>query len=137
MRLPLLSGATKLWRRIAPRNTTGVVTAVCVLFAGLLVLGFYRVQGSGGSAPTPRFGVGAETASEYDLDPNDPVARFAQTGVGHVLFAPLAGDHCERVLFDNRTGAQYEARSLDCSRPASEVVASTDRLGALRKTFQK
>jgi hypothetical protein len=32
---------------------------------------------------------------------------------------------------------QYEARSLDCSRPAAEVVASTDRLGALRRTFQQ
>jgi hypothetical protein len=137
MSFSLMPAFAALRRHVAPRNTTSVVTAMCIVFGALLVLGIYRVRDTESGPTAPRFGVGAETASEYDLDANDPVARFAQTQIGHVLFAPRRGDQCQRVLFDNQTGAQYEAKSLDCSRPAAEVVASTDRLGALRKTFQK
>jgi hypothetical protein len=131
------SSLAKLWRRVAPKNRTSTVATVCVFFAGLLALGLYRAHTTSGTASAPRFGVGFLSPASVQLDPNDPVARFIETGVGHVLFAPLAGDHCQRVLFDNRTGMQYEARSLDCSRPAAEVVASTDRIGALRRTFQQ
>jgi hypothetical protein len=133
----LPSGATKLWLHIGPKSRTSVVAAVCAFFCALLVLGLYRVQGTVGAGSGLRFGVGAVSPGFVQLDANDPVARFFETRVGHVLFSPLVGDHCQRVLFDNRTGVQYETRSLDCSRPAGEVVASTARIGALRKTFQK
>jgi hypothetical protein len=135
MNLLLPSNLAKLWRR-APTSSMVALGSVCGLFGILLVLGLYRVQGSAEVASAPRFGVGMMGA-EYDLDPSDPVARFAETGIGHVLFAPRAGDHCQRVLFDNRTGAQYQSASIDCARTAAEVVASTDRMNALRKTFQK
>jgi hypothetical protein len=136
MNAALLSNAANLWRRIGSRNAIAVLATVCALFGALLVLGIYRVHDAD-SSPAPRFGVGAETVSEYELDSNDPVAHFPQTRIGHVLFAPRVGDHCQRVLFDNRTGEQYQAQSVDCSRRAAEVVASTDRMNALRRTFQK
>jgi hypothetical protein len=133
-----LSSASKLWRRIAPRSTTSVVVAMSMLFGALLVLGiFYRVQGTPGVSTAYRFGVGARPASDLPLDANDPVARFAQTRVGHVLFVSRSSDQCQRVLFDNSSGVQYESASIDCVRPAAEAVASTDRMSALRKTFQK
>jgi len=113
-----------------------VLGTVCVLFGALLVLGLYRVQGTANTASASRFGIEPASAPDY-LDADDPVARFTQTGVGHVLFSPRAGDHCQRVLFDNRTGAQYDTASVDCARPAAEVVASTDRMGALGRTFRK
>jgi hypothetical protein len=137
MKPALMSGPAKLWRRIAPKNRTSAVAMVCIFFGGLFALGLYRVQATSGAASTPRFGVGAVSPASVQLDSNDPVARFIETRVGHVLFSPFVGDHCQRVLFDNRTGAQYEARSLDCSRPVAEGVASTERIGALRRTFQQ
>jgi hypothetical protein len=136
MNVPLWPKLATLWQR-APKSSVAVLGTLCIVFAALLVLGLYRVQGNTDLASAPRFGVGAGSGSEYELDPNDPVARFPQTRVGHVLFAPRAGDHCQRVLFDNQTGVQYEAQSVDCSRPAAEVVPTTDRMGALRRTFQK
>jgi hypothetical protein len=133
-----LSSASKLWRRMAPRSTTGVVVTMSALFGALLVLGiFYRVQGTTGVSTAYRFGVGARPASDLPLDANDPVARFEQTRVGHVLFVSRSSDQCQRVLFDNSNGVQYESASIDCVRPAAEGVASTDRMSALRKTFQK
>jgi hypothetical protein len=70
---------------------------------------------------------------------DDPVAQFSQTRIGHILHAPYVGDHCRRVLFDNRNGAMFEALPRPCVQSAPEVSASTgaDRLLALRKTFQK
>ncbi len=136
MNFPLPLNLVTLWQR-APKSSIAALGTVCVLFGMLLLLGLYRLQGTASNASPPRFGVGAGTGAEYDLDANDPVARFAQTRVGHVLFAPRAGDHCQRVLFDNQTGVQYEAQSLDCSRPAAEMVPTIDRMGALRRTFQK
>jgi hypothetical protein len=137
MNIAFLFSPAKLWRRFAPRSTAGIVIMVSLVFGGLLALGFYRVHGPAGAASGYRFGVGLGSGSEHALDPDDPVARFAETRVGHVVFVSRASDHCQRVFFDNSTGLQYEARALDCSRPAAEVVASTDRMNALRKTFQQ
>lgn len=129
------SSPAKLRQRIASRHS-GVLTAVCVLFGGLLLLGIYHVQGTGSVPTGPRYGVGAGAGPDY-LDANDPVARFTETRVGHVLFAPRTGDQCQRVLFDNSTGTQYESQPVDCGRPSSEPVGGNDRIGALRKSFQK
>ncbi len=134
MNVPLWPKLATLWHR-APKSSVAALGTLCIVFAALVVLGLYRVQGHMASAP--RFGGGAGIGSEYDLEPNDPVARFPETRVGHVLFAPRVGDHCQRVLFDNQTGVQYEARSVDCSRPAAEVAPTTDRMDALLRTFQK
>jgi hypothetical protein len=128
---------SKFFNRIVPRTPTGVLTSVCVLFTALVALGIYRVQAPGEGSAAPRFGVGAGIVAEYSLDDNDPVVRFAATRVGHVIYASRVSDQCQRVLFDNRTGTQYYSQSIDCTRPAAEVVASTERIGALRKTFQK
>jgi hypothetical protein len=139
MKLPAkLAGAARLWRRIAPKNTTGVVVTVSVLFGALLVLGIYRVQGTADTPSARRAGVGAVTGAAQ-LDAHDPVARFVDTHVGQVLYAPRVGDDCQRVLFDNRTGVQYDSAPISCIRPAREALseAAADRIGPLTKGFPK
>ena len=70
---------------------------------------------------------------------DDPVARFSATRVGHILHAPRMGDHCRRVLFDNRTGDLLESGAVTCGPVLTEAsaVSGADRLQSLRKTFQR
>jgi hypothetical protein len=73
------------------------------------------------------------------LPEDDPVKNFAKTGVGHVLFTAMSSDNCRRNLFDNRTGATYEAGEIFCGQaPENGIEAqSPDRLLSLRKPFSK
>src|SRR4051794_6280533 len=73
------------------------------------------------------------------LAEDDPVRNFVKTGVGHVLFTAVSSDNCRRNLFDNRTGATYEAGEIFCGQsPEGGVEAqSSDRLLSLRKPFNK
>jgi hypothetical protein len=76
---------------------------------------------------------------EAGLAPEDPVLRFAETGIGHVLFTSFRSDDCRRALFDNRTGASLDVKSVFCGQLASEAVEveSPNRLQALRGSFQR
>jgi hypothetical protein len=134
-KLPAFRG---VWRRVAPKNTTSAVVTVCVLFGTLVALGIYHVQETTDAPKVRRSSVGPVTGSER-MDADDPVARFVDTGVGQVLFAPRVGDDCQRVLFDNRTGAQYDSAPINCIRPAREALseAAADRVGPMTKGFQK
>ena len=91
--------------------------------------GLGGVAGAGGAGPG--FAIGASA--------DDPVVRFSQTRIGHILYAPYVGDHCRRVLFDNGSGALLEAGPRLCVRSAPEQASTSgaDRLLSMRKTFQK
>ena len=92
-----------------------------------------RGNGSGfGSA-----GEGTQAAlptGAASLDPNDPVKNFARTGVGHVLFTAPNTDNCQRTMFNNRTGASYEAPEVNCNRPPE---AQNERLQSMSRPFKR
>jgi hypothetical protein len=72
------------------------------------------------------------------LSDDDPVKNFTKTGVGHVLFATTNSDNCRRTLFDNRTGATYEAGDILCGQTADQQIdVPSDRLQAFRKPTRK
>jgi pimeloyl-ACP methyl ester carboxylesterase len=123
-----------LWRRIAPTNARRVLV-VSAVFAPLIALGAYQVQ----QQPAPPAAKPASAASAADTRPTDPVARFAETGIGQVLFWPHGSDTCRRVLFDNRTGASQEVGEVLCEPDKSDetVRAEINRLTTLRKSFKK
>src|SRR5687767_1909415 len=132
--LPIRAASPAPWLRFAPANAIGILT-VCLLFAVLLALGVYHVQQPAGVAPGQLAGSGPIAVS------TDPVERFKETRIGHLLFSSRGSDDCQRVLFDNHTGAQYEAGAIYCGQVPRHVVAEAatgvDRMAALRKSFQK
>ncbi len=151
-RSPLGSRFARIWRRVAPTQVRGVL-AVCLVFGAVIVASLYAVKDPAAlfrSAPVSGNGnmAGADGALDgkdnavtgaRELDANDPVVRFSNTRVGHVLFASTRGDNCRRLLFDNRTGSYYEAPQVFCGPVLEQPTeaGSNDRLLALRKSFQK
>lgn len=136
----------RAWRSIAPTNTRRVLL-VCGVFALLPLIAIYysrepnvaaNMKGFAGAGGLPGQGEGKPGVS-VEIEGNDPVARFAETQVGHILYAPYAGDFCRRVLFHNRTGALIEGLPTLCVTRVEESKLATgaDRLMALRKSFQK
>jgi hypothetical protein len=120
----------------------GVCTGLSVLIGGGMyvarpVLLFWSKADTGG-------GVAGEDKASLtggdDLNPDDPILRFKQTGVGQVLFNKGSSGRCSRVLFDNRTGASYVAKDVDCGQKAEPVVQevkSTNRMTAVRQSFNR
>jgi hypothetical protein len=119
------------WHRIAPTNARRALV-VSVVFTPLIALGVYRVQQPAPPAVKP-------AAPAADTRPTDPLARFTETGIGHVVFWPHGSDTCRRVLFDNRTGGTQEAGEVLCEPDKSDetVKAEINRLIVLRRSFQK
>ena len=141
-----------LWRRLA-RGHAAVALTICLVFGALLVVGLLAVRdpaamvrlvgafgngertGTGDSAgpvASPLTGAG-------DLGPDDPVVRFADTRVGHMLFAGRSSDQCRRLLFDNRSGQFYDAPGVFCGPPPETPAEESriDRMAAVRKSFRK
>jgi hypothetical protein len=95
----------------------------------------FQTNGTGGFAKArPDLPTGASGLSK-----DDPVRNFATTGVGHVLFTATSSDNCRRNLFDNRTGATYEAGEINCGQNPERLPESqsSDRLQSMRKSFRK
>jgi hypothetical protein len=126
---PICRWAAAVWRHTAPTNAVRVLM-LSVVFGSVIALGAHRVwQPAAVQASAPAVAVSA-----------DPVVRFTETRVGHLLFAPVGSDNCRRVLFDNKTGALYEAGEMLCGQPQEQVAntaTTSNRLQALRQTFQK
>src|SRR5690349_2943255 len=75
-------------------------------------LSLFQTNGTGAFANArPDLPTGGSSLSE-----DDPVRNFAKTGVGQVLFTAMSSDSCRRNLFDNRTGATYEAGEINCGQ---------------------
>ena len=130
-----------LWRRLGSTNVRRALV-LCSTFAGILFAGFYFTrEAADGSRRMANRAASAAAASALGqgLGPNDPVTRFAETRVGHLLFTSSRNDDCRRVLFDNRTGAFYEAGLIQCGQIAlpTPEASGNDRLMALRKTFAR
>jgi hypothetical protein len=126
--------------------------AICVVFGTLILTAVYaanerltrfRFVPSSGEGHLPGGGTASENAVRLtglsELDPGDPAVRFSDTRVGHVLFALAQTDNCRRVLFDNRTGAFYEAEEIFCGQRLDQAVEvmSSDRLTELRQFFRR
>lgn len=73
------------------------------------------------------------------LTPDDPVLRFAESRIGHMLFSSMQSDNCQRVLFNNNTGVSFEAPGVFCGQKANKVAEadSPKRLNAVRSSFQR
>ena len=141
-----------LWRRLARGHTAAALT-ICLVFGALLVAGvlavrdpaaMVRLVGAFGTGERTGTGNGAGTVAApltgaADLGPGDPVVRFADTRVGHVLFAGPSSDQCRRLLFDNRSGQYYDAPGVFCGPPAETPAEESrvDRMAAVRKSFRK
>jgi hypothetical protein len=135
-----------IWRRLGRANVLRVL-AVCVAFVALPVVAIFYVRepvavdgaggmsGLGGNAEVSA----ASTGLAVGVAGDDPVAHFAQSRVGHILYSPNQGDYCRRVLFNNRTGVLYDMGSVLCrqSAPEAALVSGADRVQSLRKSFQK
>jgi hypothetical protein len=134
-------------RRLA-RNNAVRVPGLCALFGALVFAMAYfarepaatpgvLIVSGGGAGMGPARAIGG--LSTGGLAADDPVAQFAQTRVGQLLYAPIASDNCRRVLFSNETGGSYETTPVLCGPAAgkSDEATSGDRIQALRKSFQK
>jgi hypothetical protein len=132
------------------------VVAICGVFGALIFAAFYAANGhtalfgslkasdAGGLAGSATRGGGGKAGGvtgAAELSPTDPVMRFADTGVGQVLFMSPSGETCQRVLFDNRAGSYFTAHSIFCGQKPERVVEtesqSPDRMTSVRKSFQR
>jgi hypothetical protein len=139
-------GLIAAMRQVAPANALRLF-AVCAAFVALPVLAIHYAREPVSTAPMAGIvglgGIGGAGASLRGLAvavaDDDPVARFSQTHVGHILYAPFHGDRCRRVLFNNRTGVLYENGSIVCVQATAEVtlVSGADRLRSLSRSFQR
>ena len=130
------------WRRLTPANGLYLL-AIHGLFAALIVMTIlYTRQPTVVAISLDLSGAGPASgngALTIGLAADDPVTRFSATRVGHILHAQRMGDHCRRVLFDNRSGELLESGSVTCGPVLTEAspVSGADRLQSLRKTFQR
>ncbi len=129
-------------RTSVQRTAISTVVFLTVLFGGAYLmptqvplfqwLASLKGNGSGtlANASRPDLPTGGSNLPE-----DDPVRNFVKTGVGHVLFTAMSSDVCRRSLFDNHTGATYEAGEVFCGQsPENE---SSSRLLSIGKPFKK
>lgn len=143
--LPFGGGSAAFWRRMAASHHVRVL-AICAAFAAMLAAGVHsgRDFASLLSAALSRpavLGSGAPSAaSATAAAPRvvDPVARFQETRIGHMLFSSYNSDICRRVFFDNNTGASFEAGQAECGYSAeSAEVVRQDRAQQVLRSFRK
>lgn len=128
---------------------------ICAVFGALIVAGIYAARdhttlfrsagasgegGVSGASGGPADAKASRPTGFADLDASDPVVRFSETRVGHVLIPSTQSDQCQRLLFDNRTGAYYDASEVFCGQrleQAPAVAVMPVRLEALMKSFKR
>ena len=133
--------------RLFARTSVQRVVAICTVFTIVLSAGAYVTsdrldlfqwlsRGNGGAfGDAGQSGLPTVAAS---LSDDDPVNNFTKTGVGHVLFTATSSDNFRRTLFDNRTGATYEAGDILCGQTADQATdIQSGRLQAFRKPPRK
>jgi hypothetical protein len=84
-------------------------------------------------------GEGTAASSQAMPQDPDPVVRFSETRIGHLLFMLPDGRNCRRVLFDNMTGGQVDAGRVECAQqePPQPSAVSTGRFDAIRNSFKR
>jgi hypothetical protein len=121
------------------------VAAICAVFSVLILLGVYSgrdrfaqlrpAEGSGAGSLADSAADSKPGGPSGELNPGDPVMRFSDTRVGHLLVASPGTDYCRRMLFDNRTGAYYDGPEVFCGPRPDDAPQPPDRLAAMRKAF--
>jgi hypothetical protein len=149
--LPIREWSGVLWR-VATSTNTRIVVSLTILFALVLTAGLYRQFRPGDAAGLAARhggisgeGGGGQGGPGGKRRPLDPVDRFTETRVGHVLYYPVLGEACRRMLFDNTTGKTYDAPDVNCipsemntaPLPGQEVNQTTDRVKEMSKHFNK
>ena len=148
--LPIRQWSWVLWR-VATSTNTRIVVSLAILFALVVSAGLYRQLRPGetgiasGQGTMPGEGSGGQNGPGGKRQSLDPVDRFTETRVGHVLFFPVLGDSCRRMLFDNMTGTTADAPAVNCvpsemntaPLPGQEVNQTTDRVKEMSKHFNK
>jgi hypothetical protein len=150
-------------RRPALSSTAVRILTINAIFGALIGLGLYaatepstlllRWAGISGAGRWSGAGEGGGQAEEKQpstakqvqlvgaasLSADDPVIHFAQTRVGHLVFAPTGRDNCQRLLFDNRNGNYYDAAAIFCGHAPEQIVEADTpaRLMAIRKSLQR
>lgn len=147
---PVREWSWVLWR-VATSTNTRIIMSLTLVFALVVSAGLYRqfrpgdanlAAGHGGVSGD---GAGGQNGPGGKRRALDPVDRFTETRVGHVLFYPVLGDSCRRMLFDNATGTTYDAPSVNCVPsemnttvvPGQEVNQTKDRVHELSKHFSR
>lgn len=140
-----------MWR-LATSTNTRIVATLSVVFALVVSAGLYRQTRLGDAAGVASGigGIGGDGGGGQNSPGGkrrslDPVDRFTETRVGHVLFYPAGGDSCRRMLFDNMTGTTADAPAVNCvpsemntaPLPGQEVNQTTDRVKEMSKHFNK
>jgi hypothetical protein len=124
------------------------MAAIAVLLVGFVAVGVHvaREPATAWLANLGRSGDAVGSGGSVGIVIDDPVARFSETRVGHLLFKPFEGDHCRRVLFDNSTGGYLEAGQVFCGRALESEgtetgngpgMPSAARIRTLSKAFRK
>ncbi len=122
----------------AARSRVRRAGAICAVVVALAVAGFYHARqfASTGDRRAIAHPAGLQAAKA-----TDPLARFNETRVGHVLFQPLHGDMCRRVLFDNNAGSLYEAAPVPCREteeaPPAADAGTGNRLAGVSRAFRR
>jgi hypothetical protein len=147
---PIRNWSWALWR-VATSTNTRIVVSLTVVFALVVSAGLYRqfrpseanlAAGNGGLSGD---GAGGQNGPGGKRRQLDPVDRFHETRVGHVIFYPVLGEACRRMLFDNATGKTYDAPDVNCIPsemnttvvPGQEVNQTKDRVQEMSKHFNR
>jgi hypothetical protein len=146
--LTIRESSWMIWR-VATSTNTRIVMSLAVLFAIVLSAGLYRQFRPGetgvasGQGTLSGEGGGGEKGPGGKNRSADPVDRFTETRIGHVLWYPALGDSCRRILFNNVTGATYDAEAVNCvpsemnttPYPGQDINQAKDRVNELSKHF--
>jgi hypothetical protein len=129
--------------RLFARTSVQRVAVISAVFVTVLSAGAYATsdqfglfhwlwQGSGNRVSNPD--QSSVPTGAAGLSDDDPVKNFFKTGIGHVLFTATTSDNCRRTLFDNRTGASYEAGEVNCGQPPEQ---QNERLQSIARPFKR
>jgi hypothetical protein len=127
------------WRRATPAVKRTIV--IGAVFGILIYLGAHpgRDLFFGATGIVKLSGSGRQPAKPAEaLREIDPVSRFTQTRVGHLLFSISNSDMCRRVLFDNRTGETWAGGQVPCGQaPDAPVADQQERGNAMMRAFRR
>jgi hypothetical protein len=124
------------------------VLAICSMFATVIAagtfvardpLGLFQSQERSETAASGNSGLSDDLTGAVSMGAEDPVKRFGQTQVGHIVFAVASSDTCRRALFDNHTGLTYDAPDVFCGSAPEQVIAAGNvgKLHSMSRSFKR
>lgn len=121
---------------------------LCLVFAALLAAGFHSGRDFASMlrvafSQQAHFGTGGGQGTNGGAtQAADPDGGFTETRVGQLLYPSHDSDTCRRFLFDNRSGASFDAGEMACGVVVPEKGTngqdkSHDRIQAMIRAFRK